>query len=168
MPEASTQLRARGTWIHDHSPLSGAGAENVWSYTSTPRVYGVHSDNLLLPLIIEGSSHERIRAKRETERERERLRTLSSAVKATTNYVQNFQGLGFLERPGHRLLWRCEMDRAGSGEVMTLVLTLQSPVVISVPRALTVQNVTFFIQSAFVCFVWISEQTAAVSPYSIN
>ena len=60
------------------------------------------------------------------------------------------------------------MDRAGSGEVMTLVLTLQSPVVISVPRALTVQNVTFFIQSAFVCFVWISEQTAAVSPYSIN
>jgi hypothetical protein len=44
-------------------------------------------------------------------------------------------------------------------------LTLQSPVV---PPCLTLSNSTFYPHSVFMCFVWISEQTAIISLYSIN
>jgi hypothetical protein len=37
-----------------------------------------------------------------------------------------------------------------------------------VPPGLTFTNSTFCPHSVFVCFVWISEQTAIISPYSIN
>ena len=37
-----------------------------------------------------------------------------------------------------------------------------------VPPGLTFSNSTFCLHRVFVCFVWISEQTAIVSLYSIN
>jgi hypothetical protein len=37
-----------------------------------------------------------------------------------------------------------------------------------VPPVLTFRNSTFCPQSIFVCFVWVSEQTAITSLYSIN
>src|SRR5215468_9428182 len=37
-----------------------------------------------------------------------------------------------------------------------------------VPPGLTFTNSTFCPHSVFMCFVWISEQTAIISPYNIN
>ena len=47
-------------------------------------------------------------------------------------------------------------------------LMLYSPVVIICPASLTFNNSTFCPHSAFMCFVWISQQTAIISLYSIN
>ena len=47
-------------------------------------------------------------------------------------------------------------------------LTLQSPVVTIYTASLTFNNSTFCPHSVFMCFVWIREQTAIISLYSIN
>jgi len=47
-------------------------------------------------------------------------------------------------------------------------LTLYSPVVTICTASLTISNSTFCPHSVFMCFVWISEQTAIISLYSIN
>ena len=48
------------------------------------------------------------------------------------------------------------------------MLTLQSPVVTICSASLTFNNSTFCPHSVFMCFVWIWEQTAIISLYSIN
>ena len=47
-------------------------------------------------------------------------------------------------------------------------LTLYSPVVTICTTSLTFNNSTFCPHSVFMCFVWISEQTAIISLYNIN
>jgi len=47
-------------------------------------------------------------------------------------------------------------------------LTLYSPVVTIRNTSLTFNNPTFCPHTVFVCFVWLSEQTAIISLYSIN
>jgi len=47
-------------------------------------------------------------------------------------------------------------------------LTLQSSVVTICTTTLTLNNSTFCPHNLFMCFVWISEQTAIISLYSIN
>ena len=47
-------------------------------------------------------------------------------------------------------------------------LTLCSPVVTICTTSLAFTNSTFCPHNVFVCFVWISEQTAIISLYSIN
>ena len=47
-------------------------------------------------------------------------------------------------------------------------LTLCSPVVTICTTSLTFNNSAFYPHSAFVCFVWISEQTAIIYLYNIN
>jgi len=47
-------------------------------------------------------------------------------------------------------------------------MLLQSPVVTICTASLTFNNSTFCPQSVFVCFVWVSEQTAIISLHSIN
>ena len=47
-------------------------------------------------------------------------------------------------------------------------LTLYSPVVTICTTSLTFNNSTFCPHSVFMCFVWISEQTAIISLHSIN
>ena len=47
-------------------------------------------------------------------------------------------------------------------------LTLYSPVVTICTTSLTSNNSTFCPHSVFMCFVWISEQKAIISLYSIN
>ena len=47
-------------------------------------------------------------------------------------------------------------------------LTLRSPVVTICTTSLTFNNSTFCPHSVFMCFVWISEQTAIISLYSID
>ena len=47
-------------------------------------------------------------------------------------------------------------------------LTLYSPVVTIRTASLTFNNSTFCPHSAFMCFVWISEETAIISLYNIN
>ena len=47
-------------------------------------------------------------------------------------------------------------------------LTLYSPVVTICTASLTFNNPTFGPHSVFMCFVWISEQTAIISLYNIN
>ena len=47
-------------------------------------------------------------------------------------------------------------------------LTLQSPMVTICTTSLTFNNSTFCPHSVFMCFVWIWEQTAIISMYSIN
>jgi hypothetical protein len=47
-------------------------------------------------------------------------------------------------------------------------LTLYSPAVTVCTASLTCSNPTFCPHSVFMCFVWISEQTAIISLYSIN
>ena len=47
-------------------------------------------------------------------------------------------------------------------------LTLCRPVVTICTASLTFNNSTFFPNSVFMCFVWIWEQTAIISLYSIN
>ena len=48
------------------------------------------------------------------------------------------------------------------------ILNLQSPVVTICTTSLSLQNSTFCPHSVFMCFVWISEQTAIISLYNIN
>ena len=47
-------------------------------------------------------------------------------------------------------------------------LTLYSPVVTICTASLTFNNSTFCPHTEFMCFVWISEQTAIISLYNIN
>ena len=47
-------------------------------------------------------------------------------------------------------------------------LTLCSPVVTICTASLTFNNSTFCHTAVFMCFVWISEQTAIISLYNIN
>ena len=47
-------------------------------------------------------------------------------------------------------------------------LTLYSPVVTICTASLTFNNSTFCPHTVFMCFVWISEQTATISLYNIN
>ena len=47
-------------------------------------------------------------------------------------------------------------------------LTLYSPVVTVCTASLTFNNSTFCPHTVFMCFVWISEQTAIISLYNIN
>jgi len=47
-------------------------------------------------------------------------------------------------------------------------LTVYSPVVTICTTGLTFNNSTFCPHSAFMCFVWIWEQTAIISLYNIN
>jgi hypothetical protein len=58
------------------------------------------------------------------------------------------------------VLWR-----QGEGSGLTLC---KAPVVTICTASLTVNNSTFFPHSVFMCFVWIWEQTAIISLYSIN
>ena len=48
------------------------------------------------------------------------------------------------------------------------LLTVRSPVVTLCTTSLTFNNSTFCPHSVFMCFVWISEQTAIISLYNIN
>ena len=52
--------------------------------------------------------------------------------------------------------------------IFVTVLSAPSSVVTIYTTSLTFTNSTFCPQSAFMCFVWISEQTAIISLYSIN
>ena len=47
-------------------------------------------------------------------------------------------------------------------------LTIEGQWFLCVPRGLTLTNFTFCLHSEFMCFIWISEQTAIISPSSIN
>ena len=49
-----------------------------------------------------------------------------------------------------------------------IALTLYSPLVTICTASLTFSNPTFCPHSVFMCFVWISEQTAIISLYNIN
>jgi len=51
---------------------------------------------------------------------------------------------------------------------MYMVTTLSRTVVTVYTTSLTFSNSTFCPHSAYMCFVWISEQTAIISLYSIN
>ena len=53
-------------------------------------------------------------------------------------------------------------------ELLTALLTLQSPVVTTRTTSSTFSNPTFCPHSVFMCFVWISEQTAIISLYNIS
>ena len=59
-------------------------------------------------------------------------------------------------------------DRNGMSSWRTASLTFYSPVVTICTASLTSSNSTFCPHSVFMCFVWISEQTAIISLYSIN
>jgi len=48
------------------------------------------------------------------------------------------------------------------------VLTVENPVVTICTTSLTFNSSTFCPHGVFMCFVWIWEQTAIISPYSIN
>ena len=50
----------------------------------------------------------------------------------------------------------------------SLLITVYSPVVTICTTSLTFNNSTFCPHSVFMCFVWISEQTAIISLYNIN
>ena len=50
---------------------------------------------------------------------------------------------------------------------VTVISALQSPAVTICTTSLTSTNPTFCPHSVFICFVWISEQTAIISLYSI-
>ena len=52
--------------------------------------------------------------------------------------------------------------------IILFYITLWSPVVTLCTTSLTFTNSTFCLHSVFMCFVWISEQTAIISLYSIN
>ena len=54
------------------------------------------------------------------------------------------------------------------GTILAGHLTLYSPVVTICTTNFTFNNSTFCPHSVFMCFVWISEQTAIISLYSIN
>ena len=56
----------------------------------------------------------------------------------------------------------CDVHQTG------LVLTFYSQVVAICTASLTFNNSTFCPHSVFMCFVWISEQTAIISLYNIN
>ena len=58
--------------------------------------------------------------------------------------------------------------RTKQGNVQTVALTLCSPVVTICTASLTFNNSTFCPHGVFMCFVWISEQTAIISLYNIN
>jgi hypothetical protein len=60
------------------------------------------------------------------------------------------------------------MHRKGLHHWGTPVLTLYSPVVTICTASLTLHNSTFCTHSVFMCFVWIWEQTAIISLYSID
>ena len=51
---------------------------------------------------------------------------------------------------------------------MHMVTTFTRPVVTMCTTSLTFSNPTFCPHSVFMCFVWISEQTAIISLYNIN
>jgi len=50
----------------------------------------------------------------------------------------------------------------------SLVVTICTAVVTICTTSLTFNNSTFCPHSVFMCFVWISEHTAIISPYNIN
>ena len=52
--------------------------------------------------------------------------------------------------------------------IIYLYRTLQSPVVTIRTTSLTFANFTFCLHTVFMCFVWISEQTAIISLYNID
>ena len=60
------------------------------------------------------------------------------------------------------------VDMAFGGRIMVLICPLYSLVVTICTTSLTFNNSTFCPHSVFICFVWISEQTAIISLSSIN
>jgi len=54
------------------------------------------------------------------------------------------------------------------GPILLWPLTLHSAVVTMCTASLTFTNSTLCTHSVFMCFVWISKQTAIISLYSIN
>jgi len=58
--------------------------------------------------------------------------------------------------------------RGGTLETLVKGLTLYSPVVTICTASLTFNNSTLCSLSVFMCFVWICEQTAIITLYSIN
>ena len=57
---------------------------------------------------------------------------------------------------------------SSSGQQQHPALTLQAKWLRSATRIITLSNSTFCPQTVFMCFVWIWEQTAIISLYSIN
>ena len=67
--------------------------------------------------------------------------------------------------------WSCRVIRPSmytEPQSNPLHITIQSPVVTVCTTSLTFNNSTFCPHSVFMCFVWIWEQTAIISLYSIN
>jgi len=64
--------------------------------------------------------------------------------------------------------WETELSVSRVLSTYPCLLSLQSPVVTICTTSLTFTNPTFCPHTAFMCFVWISEQTAIISQYNIN
>ena len=93
------------------------------------------------------------------------MKTLEPTGKEATGCLRELRG-GSVTGNWHRALniatvtARCRWT-AGN-------ITLYSPVVTICTASLTFNNSTFCPHTVFMCFVWISEQTAIISLYSIN
>jgi len=73
-----------------------------------------------------------------------------------------------LSRPVQGLLYLCCTNWATYAFSNAPYSSLESPVVIICTISLTFNNATFCPHSAFICFVWIWEQTAIIAIYSMN
>jgi len=64
--------------------------------------------------------------------------------------------------------WSLHVPHNGHYMYSTAVTLCTAQRSLYVPPAVTSNNSTFCAHSEFMCFVWISDQTAIISPYSIN
>ena len=80
---------------------------------------------------------------------------LSDLLKRSIELRRNVLPVSILE-PGGHYMYR------------TVVTICTAQWSLYVPPGLTFTNSTFCPHSVFICFVWISEQTAIISLYSIN
>jgi len=64
--------------------------------------------------------------------------------------------------------WLLYVPHSGHYTYRTAVTICTAQWSLYVPPVLTLSNSTFCPHSVFVCFVWISEQTAIISLYNIN
>jgi len=62
----------------------------------------------------------------------------------------------------------CPYDLVNGREWLTVVTICTAQWSLYVPPGLTLKNSTFCPHSTFMCFVWISEQTAIISLHNIN
>jgi hypothetical protein len=63
---------------------------------------------------------------------------------------------------------RCRISNHFSQNINLSILIVYKLWLLYVPPRLKFRSSTLYLQIAFVCFVWISEQTAIISLYSIN